>query len=249
MGLQRSASGPRPGPFGLQYFIMPPAVTLVIPVLFDADAASALLAALPAEPDVGVIVVDGGVDPRLEPIVAAHGSAVLVRAPAGRARQMNCGAAAATGEWLLFLHADSSLPREWLAAIAGLDKEVIGGWFRFALDDPAWQARVIERLTAWRVKHLRLPYGDQGLFVRRRTFEALGGFRELPLMEDVEFVGRLVHAGRVVELPMPLRTSARRWRRDGWFRRSTKNLVLVALYFLGVGPSLLARWYRSADRG
>jgi GT2 family glycosyltransferase len=162
---------------------------------------------------------------------------------------MNVGAAAATGEWLLFLHADSSLPPGWRPAIADLDREVIGGWFRFALDDGAWQARVIERLTAWRVKHFRLPYGDQGVLVRRRTFEALGGFRELPLMEDVEFVRRLVRAGRVVELPMPLRTSARRWRRDGWFRRSTKNLVLVALYFIGVRPSFLARWYRSADRG
>jgi rSAM/selenodomain-associated transferase 2 len=223
---------------------MPPAVTLVIPVLFDADAASALLAGLPAAPDVDVIVVDGAADSRLEPIVAAHGSAVLLRAPAGRARQMNFGAAAARSEWLLFLHADSSLPRGWLPAIAGLDKEVIGGWFRFALDDSAWQARVIERLTAWRVKRFKLPYGDQGVFVRRRTFEALGGFRELPLMEDVEFVRRLVRAGRVVELPLPLRTSARRWRRDGWFRRSTRNLILVGLYVLGVNPERLARWYR-----
>jgi rSAM/selenodomain-associated transferase 2 len=225
---------------------MRPAVTLVIPVLFDADAASALLAGLPAAPGVEVIVVDGASDPRLEPSVAAHGSAVLLRAPAGRARQMNSGAAAATGEWLLFLHADSTLPRGWLEAVAGLEKEVIGGWFRFALDDPAWQARIIERLTAWRVKRFKLPYGDQGVFVRRRTFEELGGFHELPLMEDVEFVRRLVRAGRVASLPMPLRTSARRWRRDGWFRRSTKNLMLVGLYFLGVKPERLARWYRSS---
>jgi rSAM/selenodomain-associated transferase 2 len=221
---------------------MPPSVTLVIPVLFDADAASALLAGVPAAPDVEVIVVDGAPDP-LEPGVLAHGSAILLRAPAGRARQMNSGAASATGEWLLFLHADSTLPRGWLPAIAGLDKELIGGWFRFALDDSAWQARVIERLTAWRVKHFKLPYGDQGIFVRRRTFEELGGFRELPLMEDVDFVRRLVRAGRIMELPLPLRTSARRWRRDGWFRRSTKNLMLVSLYFLGVRPERLARWY------
>jgi rSAM/selenodomain-associated transferase 2 len=223
---------------------MTPAITVVIPVLFDAEAASALLASLPATPDVDVIVVDGAADPRLEAIVARHRRAVLRRAPVGRACQMNAGAVSATGEWLLFLHADSTLPAGWLPAIRTLDDEVIGGWFPFALDDSAWQARVIERLTAWRVKHLNLPYGDQGLFVRRRTFDALGGFRELPLMEDVEFVRRLVRAGRVVELPMPLRTSARRWRHDGWFRRSTKNLLLVSLYFVGVKPERLARWYR-----
>jgi rSAM/selenodomain-associated transferase 2 len=161
---------------------------------------------------------------------------------------MNAGAAAATGEWLLFLHADSTLPPGWMEAITRLDDAVIGGWFRFALDDPAWQARVIERLTAWRVARLRLPYGDQGFFVRRRTFEAIGGFRELPLMEDVEFVRRLVRAGRVAELPLRLRTSARRWRRSGWFRRSLKNLLLVSLYFLGVNAERLARWYPARPR-
>jgi rSAM/selenodomain-associated transferase 2 len=223
---------------------MLPTVSLVIPVLFDADAASALLGTLPAGPSAEIIVVDGAADPRLPAIVAAHGHATLHHSDLGRARQMNAGAATATGEWLLFLHADSTLPAGWLAAIGALDDDVIGGWFRFALDDPAWQARVIERLTAWRVKHFHLPYGDQGLFVRRRVFHTLGGFRDLPLMEDVEFVRRLPHAGRVVELPLPLTTSARRWRREGWFRRSTKNLLLVGLYFVGVTPDRLVRWYR-----
>jgi len=223
---------------------MLPTVSLVIPVLFDAEAASALLGTLPSGESVEIIVVDGGSDPRLPSIVAGHRRASLHRSDAGRARQMNAGVTAATGEWLLFLHADSTLPAGWLAAIAALDDDVIGGWFRFALDDQAWQARVIERLTAWRVKHFHLPYGDQGLFVRRRVFHTLGEFRDMPLMEDVEFVRRLVRAGRVVELPLPLTTSARRWRRDGWFRRSTKNLLLVGLYFLGVKPDRLARWYR-----
>src|SRR5688500_15647922 len=188
---------------------MLPTVSLVIPVLFDADAASALLGALPSGPSVEIIVVDGAADPRLEAVVAAHGSATLRRTDAGRARQMNAGATIATGEWLLFLHADSTLPPGWLAAIADLPGDVAGGWFRFALDDPAWQARVIERLTAWRVTLLRLPYGDQGMFVRRGVFEQLGGFKDFPLMEDVEFVRRLVRAGRMVELPLPLLTSAR----------------------------------------
>jgi rSAM/selenodomain-associated transferase 2 len=228
---------------------MPPTVSLVIPVLSDADFASALLDRLPLRPDLEVIVVDGGADPQLAATVAGHPGATLLHAPPGRARQMNTGAETAAGTWLFFVHADSILPAGWFEAVMRLDDDVAGGWFRFALDDDAWQARVIERLTAWRVSRLRLPYGDQGIFVRRRLFVEIGGFPDFPLMEDVSFIRRLVRAGRVVEVPLPLRTSARRWRRDGWFRRSTQNVALVCLYFLGVAPTRLARWYRSAARG
>jgi len=227
---------------------MIPVVTIVTPVLGDTDAVRALLRQIPATPDVEIVVVDGGADPEIEGMVAAHGRAALRRSAAGRARQMNAGAAGTSGAWLLFLHADSALPPGWLPAMAALGDGVAGGWFRFALDDTAWQARVIERLVAWRVRHLRLPYGDQGLFVQRSVFERLGGFRELPLLEDVEFVRRLVRAGRTVELPLALRTSSRRWCRDGWFRRSTKNIAIVGLYLAGVQPARLARWYRGAPR-
>jgi GT2 family glycosyltransferase len=156
---------------------------------------------------------------------------------------MNAGAAAAAGAWLLFLHADSTLPAAWVEAIASVAPGVGGGWFRFALDDAAWQARWLERAVAWRVRLMRLPYGDQGYFVRRERFAALGGFDEVPLMEDVAFVRRLVKAGPVAELPLPLVTSARRWRADGWLRRSARNAALVSLYFAGVPPARLARWY------
>jgi rSAM/selenodomain-associated transferase 2 len=220
-------------------------LSVVIPVLDDLDAAERLLTQIPPDSDVEIIVVDGGIDARLEQGIHAHPGARYLRAGPGRARQMNTGAASAAGEWLLFLHADSELPPGWQRAIAALPTPVIGAWFRFALDDAAWQARLIERLVGWRVRWLTLPYGDQGFVVRRDTFAALGGFRDLPLMEDVEFVRRLARAGVVRELPLPLRTSARRWRRDGWFRRSTRNTVLVGLYLLGVSPSRLATWYRS----
>jgi rSAM/selenodomain-associated transferase 2 len=223
---------------------MRPLVSIVMPVLADREAAGRLLAQIPPDSDVEIIVVDGGEDHELERTVNAHPGRRYLRATAGRAGQMNAGAAMATGEWLLFLHADSELPPGWKRAIGALRKPIVGGWFQFALDDEAWQARAIERMVAWRVRWLRLPYGDQGFVVRRDAFAALGGFRDLPLMEDVEFVRRLTRAGVVRELPLPLRTSARRWRRDGWFRRSTRNTLLVTLYFLGVSPSRLATWYR-----
>jgi len=228
---------------------MSPRVTIISPVLGDADALRALLRQLPTTPDLQIVVVDGGTDPQIEAVVSAHGGATLRRSPPGRAHQMNAGATGATSEWLLFLHADSTLPSGWLDAVTSLDDAPAGGWFRFGLDDPAWQARIIERLVAWRVRHLRLPYGDQGLFVRRRIFEQLGGFREMPLMEDLEFVQRLVHAGPMAELPLTLGTSSRRWRRDGWCRRSMRNLAIQTLYFVGVSPERLARWYEGAPRG
>src|SRR5688572_2569680 len=155
----------------------PPLVSLVIPVLNDTEAAGRLLAQLQPEPEIEIVVVDGGDDARLGRLAANHPHVRVLRTTPGRAHQMNVGAAAGSGEWLLFLHADSRLPSGWREAIASTDRSVAGGWFRFALDDEAWQARVLERLVAWRVRRLRLPYGDQGFFVRRRVFEILGGFR------------------------------------------------------------------------
>jgi rSAM/selenodomain-associated transferase 2 len=221
-------------------------VAIVVPVLSDYDALSALLADLPPRGHVELIVVDGGSDPRLPALIASRTDVRLIHTEAGRARQMNAGAEAATADVLLFLHADSRLPDGWDRAIAALPPATVGGWFRFALDDPAWQARAIERGVAWRVRLFRLPFGDQGLFVRRGTFAQLGGFRTWPLMEDVDFVRRLVRTGEVAEIPLPLRTSARRWRHDGWFARSARNVALLSLYFAGVSPARLARWYGAA---
>lgn len=222
---------------------MAPLVSLVVPVLGDTPAVARLLRGSRPDPRVETLVVDGGADPKLDDLTNGRPDVRVLRCRPGRGHQMNAGAAAASGHWLLFLHADSVLPPEWLSALPEAGSPVVGGWFRFALDDPAWQARWLERAVAWRVRLLRLPYGDQGYFVTRTLFHALGGFDDIPLMEDVAFVRRLVRAGPVIELPLPLVTSARRWRADGWLRRSARNLVLVSLYFAGVRPARLAGWY------
>jgi rSAM/selenodomain-associated transferase 2 len=218
-----------------------PTLSVIVPVLHDREAAGRLLAQIPPDPDVELIVVDGGWDEDLDRIVSPRGT--LLRAPAGRARQMNAGAAIARGEWLLFLHADSQLPADWRSTFDAHTSSADAGWFRFALDDEAWQARLIERGVRWRVRLLRLPFGDQGFFVRRRLFDALGGYRDLPLMEDVDFIRRVTRRAAVTELPIAITTSARRWRRDGWCRRSARNLALLTLYYLGVPVTRLARWY------
>jgi rSAM/selenodomain-associated transferase 2 len=218
-------------------------VSIVVPVLDDLDAARALLLQLQADGRAEIVLVDGGFDAGLDALVVSRPDVRLVRSAPGRGRQMNTGAALASGAWLLFLHSDSRLPEDWLTFIAQIPPGVGGGWFRFGLDDPAWQARAVECGVAWRVRTLRLPYGDQGLFVRRRVFDQLGGFSDLPLMEDVEFVRRLVRAVPTVEIPATLLTSARRWRRDGWARRSVRNLMLITLYFAGVPAARLAQWY------
>ena len=223
-----------------------PLVSIVIPVRGDSAALADLLRQLPATGNVEIIVSAAGDARDFASMRCARPDVIWLSGPPGRGRQLNAGAARAQGEWLWFLHADSILPDGWLTAfesVRALGDEIVGGSFRFALTSGAWQARVIERAVAGRVRCLDLPYGDQGIFVRRAVFISMEGFAPLPLLEDVEFVGRLKRRGRLRHLTLQLRTSARRWERDGWWRRSAGNLVILALYRLGVSPGWLARRY------
>jgi rSAM/selenodomain-associated transferase 2 len=222
---------------------MPPLVSVIIPVLADEARAERLIAQITPDSRAEVIVSAAGAAD-LDSLTAGRRDVRTLRSEPGRGRQMNEGARLAHGDWLLFLHADSRLPREWLDAFeAAVSPRVMGGWFRFALDHDGWQARLVEHGVALRVSLFRLPYGDQGLFVRRPLFTSMGGFRDIPLMEDVDFVRRLGTRGPLVEVPCTITTSARRWTRDGWFRRSARNLTLLGLYFCGISPEHLARWY------
>jgi rSAM/selenodomain-associated transferase 2 len=222
-------------------------ITVVIPVLNDAAVLASLLPTLPADPALEIIVVNGSQasDPALNVLRARYSGVRWMRSPPGRGAQMNHGARHARGRWLLFLHADTRLGEGWIDALQRLDEQprIVGGSFRFALDSPAPWARWIEWGVRIRVRLFDLAYGDQALFVRRAVFEKLGGYRELPLMEDVDFIRRLRRHGHLEHVDVPALTSARRWEQDGWFRRSVGNALLVALFLAGYPPERLARHY------
>jgi rSAM/selenodomain-associated transferase 2/rSAM/selenodomain-associated transferase 1 len=226
--------------------VNPPFVSIVVPILNDTGSLARLLPALPAGPDVEIIVVNGGApDSRLTTLIDQRHHVSLLSSAAGRGRQMNVGARSGRGRWFLFLHADTTMPSEWLKELqrADSDPSIVAGSFQFQLDSAAWQARVIERAVRWRVRWLDLAYGDQALFVRRDAFHAVGGYREWPLMEDVDLIRRLRRVGRLYHSVLPAVTSARRWERDGWWRRSAQNVLLQALFFAGASPTWLAQRY------
>jgi rSAM/selenodomain-associated transferase 2 len=224
-----------------------PLVTVVIPVLNDTTQLTSLLPTLPVDPAVEVVVVDGANDlgSAWNALRERHPDVEWIRSAHGRGVQMNAGAERARGRWLLFLHADTRLGAGWLDLLRRLDDRpsIVGGSFCFALDSAARWARWIERGVRLRVRLFGLAYGDQGLFARRDVFRELGGYKDMPLMEDVDFIRRLRRRGRLEHADVPAVTSARRWERDGWVRRTLENGALILLFLAGWPPAWLARRY------
>jgi rSAM/selenodomain-associated transferase 2 len=219
---------------------------VIIPTLNATDTLPALMKQLWASTIFEeIIVVDGGSSDGSVSVASMAGARVIAAAR-GRGIQLAAGADAATGDWLLFLHADCRLGQGWEAAASAFltTPEATGraGYFDFALDDAAPAARRLERIVAWRCRVLALPYGDQGLLIPRSLYRAVGGFAPLPLMEDVDFVRRLGR-GRLIRIGARCISSPRRYRREGYWRRPLRNLFCLSLYFAGVSPYRIARLY------
>jgi rSAM/selenodomain-associated transferase 2 len=191
-----------------------------------------------------IIVVDGGSSDATRTVAAPLANQVL-SAPRGRAFQLNAGAGSAAGDVLLFLHADTRLPARFDAAIlrALAEDEVIGGRFDVSLIPTSPLLWLTGTLMNWRSRLTRIATGDQGIFVRRDDFIALGGYPFIPLMEDVAFSQLLKRRGRMACLHDTVETSSRRWQRDGVIRTILLMWSLRLLYFCGVSPERLKRMY------
>lgn len=221
-------------------------ISAVIPTLNAAGTLSATLDTLCGSAMVREIIIADGRSSDETLACAGSAGARVVAAPRGRGVQLAAGAAAASGDWLLFLHADCRPEPGWESAVdaflAAPEAESRAGYFDLALDDPAPVARRLERMVAWRCRVLALPYGDQGLLIARSLYETVGGFAPLPLMEDVDFVRRLGRR-RLAGIGARCIASARRYRHEGYLRRPLRNLLCLSLYLAGVPPARIVRLY------
>jgi uncharacterized protein len=222
-------------------------VSVIIPALNEEGHIATTLRAVRKSPCHEVIVVDGGSTDATVQCAKEAGVTVLVSKP-GRARQMNAGAARAEGGSLLFLHADTLLPPGWAEGVLRTLRAsgVVAGAFRLRIAGDFRGKSFIEWTTGFRSRWLQRPYGDQGLFLPRALFEEMGGFADLPIMEDYEFAARLRRRGRIVTVNEAAVTSGRRWQTLGVLRTTARNQWLLAGYHLGVNPQKLATRYREA---
>jgi rSAM/selenodomain-associated transferase 2 len=221
---------------------------IVIPTLNAAATITRTLSAVSTARGVWpcrIVVCDGGSADDTAALAHARGAQVIT-VPAGRGGQLAAGAAGGKSDWLLFLHADTVLSPNWVTAAGQFMDGATGGesagYFRLRFDSDSPRARTVERLAAWRCHALGLPYGDQGLLIKRSFYERIGGYRPLPLMEDVDLVRRIGRR-RLVALDAEAKTSAGRYERDGWTLRPLRNLFCLGLFSLGVSLPLIARIY------
>ncbi len=219
-------------------------ISVIVPVLNEEKNIVATLEALQALTPYEIIIVDGGSWDRTREIAALF-QVKVISSERGRARQMNRGAGEASGDVLLFLHADTRLPPTAFADIAGAlgDPCYLGGRFDVELDGDHWLLPLVGRMISYRSRISKVATGDQGIFVRREVFERMHGFEDIPLMEDIAFCRTMKRVGGVACLSTRVVTSARRWEADGVWRTIARMWTIKLLYFAGVSPARLKQFY------
>lgn len=219
-------------------------ISIIIPILNEAKILEKTLSQLQSEQEYHeLIIVDGGSTDGSICIAEKYGK--VLTSERGRARQLNIGAAAATGDILLFLHADIWLESGALAAVeTALSSGYIGGGFQQKIDGKSILYRMIEIAGNIRGRYLKVFYGDSGIFLARANFDKIGGFSEIPILEEMEFSKGLRRLGKTTLVSPCIHISARRWETGGIVRTTLSNWLITLLYFLGVSPEKLARLYR-----
>ncbi|MCC3439837.1 MAG: glycosyltransferase [Oscillatoriales cyanobacterium] len=220
-------------------------ISIIIPVLNEAATIASVISTAQNAKNVEIIVADGGSNDGTAEIATSLGVRV-VSSSQGRATQMNAGAALATGDILLFLHADTLLPPGYDsgARLALAKPQTVAGAFELKIDARTLCLLLVEIGVNCRSHFLQMPYGDQAIFLYSAIFDQIGGFPDLPLMEDFEFVRRLKKQGCIQIVPEPVLTSARRWQQLGVLKTTAINQIVIIAYFFGVSPDRLAFWYR-----
>ncbi|MGL5792824.1 MAG: TIGR04283 family arsenosugar biosynthesis glycosyltransferase [Waterburya sp.] len=225
-------------------------ISIIIPVLNEAAMIESALSQLQKQPGLEIIVVDGGSQDNTVNLAQQTGVKVITIVGKNRAAQMNAGADIATGEVLLFLHIDTQLPSDFcdLATKTLKQQGVIASAFELTIAGENLALRWIEILVKLRSHLLSLPYGDQAIFLKKQTFTQLGGFADLPIMEDFEFIQRLKRQGKIAIAPAQVTTSDRRWQKLGVWQTTLINQLMIAGYYLGISPTKLSNFYRSRGK-